>query len=136
MEAFATVDDLKATGRTLDVSDEQAEVLLERASAQLATLLARHGIEVDPSDEVQATNLCTVTCSMVLRSISDGKAEGVSNFAQTIGSTNVSVTYRASDGSFYLSKSDKELLGISGRGGFRMLRSAIRNPDGTPAEGW
>ena len=136
MEAFATVQDLKATGRTLDVSDEAAGELLTRASAQLRTLLKRHGIAIDAEDETQSINLRTVTCSMVMRSIASGKSDGISNFAQSVGSTNVSVTYRDPDGSFYLSKSDKELLGISGRGGFRMLRPSIRNMDGTPVEGW
>ena len=136
MEAFATVEDLTAGGRTLDVTAEAAGVLLERASACLWALLSRHGVEVDPEDEVQVTNLRAVCCNMVMRSLSAGSFEGLSSVAQTVGSTNVQVSYREPDGSFYLSRSDKELLGIGGRGGGRMLRASIRRPDGTPAEGW
>ena len=136
MEAFASVDDLRAGGRTLDIDDEAAAVLLQRASAHLAALMRRHGVEVDPDDEVQEINLKSVVCNMVFRAVANGSAEGIASVAQSIGSTNVSVSYRDPDGSFYLSRSDKDLLGISGRGGFRMLRAAIRNPDGTPAEGW
>lgn len=138
MTAFATVDDLLAgwPGKTLsDAESESAEVLLERASAQLSATLRRHGVEIDPEDGEQALNLLSVTCNMVRRSMSQGY-EGVASFAQSVGSTNVSVNYRENDGGFYISKSDKELLGISGRGGFSMLRAAIHGPDGTMVDGW
>ena len=137
MKAFATVDDLAAGWPDYDRSlDAVSGTLLERASARLSALLDRHGVEIDEEDDVQATNLKSVTCNMVRRSLNGPSADGVASIAQGIGSTNVSVSYRDPDGSFYLSRSDRELLGISGRGGFRMLRPSIRNADGTPAEGW
>ena len=138
MEAFATVDDFLAgwPGKELSAQEHYSvSVLLGRASAQLSATLRRHGVEVDPDDEEQAENLLSVTCNMVRRSMSRGY-DGVASFAQSVGDTNVSVNYRENDGSFFISKSERELLGISGRGGLRMLRPAIRKPDGTPAEGW
>lgn len=138
MEAFATVDDLRRgwPGKEFTFAEEEAaEALLKRASAQLSAMLSRHGVEVDTSDEEQMLNLLSVVCNMVRRSMSQGY-EGVASFAQSVGSTNVSVNYRDNDGSFYISKQEQELLGISGRGGFRMLRAAIHNPDGSLVQGW
>ncbi len=138
MEAFATVEDLLAgwPGKTFTQAEEEsAEARLERASAQLSSMLKRHGVTVDTSDEEQMLNLLTVTCNMVRRSMSQG-FDGVSSFAQSVGSTNVSVNYRENDGGFRVLPSEKELLGISGRGGFRMLRAAIHNPDGSLVDGW
>lgn len=138
MEAFATVEDLLSgwPGKTFtEAEEDSAETLLDRASAQLSSMLKQHGVAIDPEDEEQALNLLSVTCNMVRRSMSQGY-DGVSSFAQTVGSTNVSVNYRENDGSFYVSKSEKELLGVSGRGGFRMLRAAIHNPDGSLVDGW
>ena len=118
-----------------DAEEESAEALLERASVQLSSMLRRREVEIDPSDEEQAVNLGTVACNMVRRAMQN-KYDGVASFAQSVGSTNVSINYRESDGSFYVSDYEKDLLGISGRGGFRMLRAAIHKPDGTPVDGW
>lgn len=136
MEPFATVEDLEAGWRELtDEERAMAPTLLERASAQLAWRLSKYGVTIDPTDEVQATNLVTVTCNMVRRAM-PSSYEGFSTLAQSVGSTNVSLTIRDNDGSFFITRDEKDMLGISGRGKVVMLRSAIRNPDGTPVEGW
>lgn len=124
MEAYATVSDLAAGWKTLSEAEQAiAETLLLRASGQLAALLAKNGIEVDESDEVQAINLKTVTCNMVRRSMSSGGAEGLSSMSQQIGSTQASVQWSNPDGAFYLSKTDKESLGIAGRSAGRMIQA-------------
>ena len=138
MVAFATVEDLLAgwPGKTLSSDEEDSvAVLLDRASAQLSAMLKQHGVEIDPMDDEQAQNLLSVTCNMVKRALSNGY-DGVASFAQSVGSTNVSINYRDNDYSFYVSKSEKDLLGISGRGGFTMLRAAIHASDGSLVDGW
>ena len=139
MDVFATIEDLEAGWQHLhgtDISREVAETLLTRASAYISALLANRGIAIDPEDEVQKTNLTTVTCSLVRRSLMDLDKSNISSIAQSVGSTNVSISYRQQDGSFYLSDADKLLLGIKGNGKAKMLRAAIHNPDGSLVEGW
>lgn len=138
MAAFATVADLLAgwPGKTFTESEEAtAAVLLERAGAQLSSMLARHGVEVDPEDGEQAMNLLSTSCNMVRRAMAQPGA-GVASFAQSIGSTNVSVNYRENAGELYLTQAEKDALGIAGRGGLKQLRTSIRRPDGSPAGGW
>lgn len=119
IESFATVSDLLAgwPNRTFSTSEEgAASALLLRASAYLMTKLAPKGIEIDPEDELQALNLKTVTCNLVRRSMQSGGAEGVASAQQTIGSTSAQLTWSNPDGAFYLSKLDKEVLGLAGAG--------------------
>lgn len=125
MEAFATVEQLEAGWRPLS-SDEQAVAaeLLDRATAQLMAMLAERGIAVDGSDEVQAVNLRTVCCNMVRRSMASYGAEGVQSMSQTVGSTSASVTWGNPDGAFYLSRLDRQALGLAASGAGRMIRAA------------
>lgn len=139
METFATVDDLAAGWagwqKLSDDEQAQADVVLKRASAYLAQKLEQRHITIDPSDTVQLMNLLTVTCNLVRRTMSPDY-DGVRSFAQSIGSTNVSVNYRENDGGFWLTKDEKELLGITTRGKAVMLRAAIHKPDGSLVDGW
>lgn len=139
MEPFATIVDLEADGRTLEsegVSTSAAETLIMRVTAYLSKLLSDHGIEVDPEDEQQSINLATVTCYIVWDEISKRNMPDFSSLAQSVGSTNVSFSMREKSTGFFIPNEYKTLLGIRSRGGFKMLRTAIRNPDGTPVEGW
>jgi hypothetical protein len=115
--AFATVDDLQAGWKTLTEAEQGvASTLLLRATAQLSAMLANGGIEIDPEDELQALNLQTVTCNMVRRSMSSAAVDGLSSVQQSIGSTSASVQVYNPDGAFFLSKMDKEILGLSDSG--------------------
>ena len=117
MEAFATVDNLQAGWRTLkDTEQGVANTLLLRASAYLITKLTKRHVDINPEDEVQALNLQTVTCNLVRRAMSSAAADGIAQVSQTIGSTNASVQIYNTDGAFYLSKQDADLLGITGAG--------------------
>jgi hypothetical protein len=125
MKPLATITDLQKGWRDLD--DEEsiaASTLIDRASAQLYTLFARHHMEVDASNEIQAINLTTVTCNMVRR-VLDG-AGNVSQMAQTIGSTTASLSFSNPDGSLYLSKADRELLGLTGKNRYRSIEAHTR----------
>lgn len=111
---LATVDDLQSGWREL-ASDEVdiAETLLARASAKIVTLLNQHNIDIDMSDELQLVNLATVTCNMVKR-VFMAPGNGVQSVTQGIGSTNATLAFLNADESLYLTKSDRETLGLSG----------------------
>ena len=115
MLTFATVDDLESGWREL-TNDEQAiaQTLLERASAKILQAMRRHRVEIDVSDRVQSVNLTTVTCNMVKR-VFNAPGNGVQSISQGIGSTSGSVTLLNADESLYMSKSDREALGLDGR---------------------
>lgn len=112
---FATVEDLQSGWREL-TSDELAiaSTLLERASAMIATKMREHRIVIDVADEIQAVNLTTVTCNVVKR-VFNAAGDGVQSVSQGIGATNASLTFLNPDESLYLSKSDREMLGLAGK---------------------
>ena len=139
MDVYATIEDLEAGWMHLhgtDISREVAETMLKRASAYITALLSNRGIEINKDDEVQMTNLMSVTCSLVRRGITDMDKSNISSIAQTVGSTNVSISYKKQDGSFYLTDADKFLLGIKGTGKVKMMRAAIHEADGSLVGGW
>lgn len=139
MEPFATIEDLEADGRSLEaegVTEEAANTLINRVTAFLSTLLAEHNIEVDPDDELQATNLATVTCYIVWDEISKQKGPDLSSLSQSVGSTSVSFSMAARTKGYYIPPEYERLLGIRGRGGVKMIRAAIHNPDGDLVDGW
>lgn len=115
--AFATTTDLQDGWKTLSEAEQGiASTLLLRASAYLISKLTARGIEIDAENELQALNLKTVTCNLVRRSMQSGGAEGIASAQQTIGSTSAQLTWSNPDGAFYLSKLDKEILGLAGAG--------------------
>lgn len=114
MLRFATVDDLQSGWRELDAEETMvADTLLERASAKIVTLLNQHHIQIDTSDEVQMVNLTAVTCNMVKRVFLTA-GNGIQSVSQGIGATNASLTFLNPDESLYLTKSDRETLGLAG----------------------
>lgn len=137
LSAFATVEDLQSGWqRSLTETERSiAEELLLRATAQLSAMLAKHGVPIDDADEIQRINLKTVTCNMVRRSMSAGDVDGVRSVSQTIGSTTASVQWGNPDGAFYLSKTDKDMLGISSKSAYRSVL-ATANGDSRDARGW
>lgn len=118
MEPFATVEDLAAgwSGYEDDM-EEQASTMLVRVSTRLAAMLAAHGIEVDRHDEVQSAILKDVTCEVVRRSLSSQSvADGmpVSQFTETATPYSNSYIFSNANGDVYLTRQEKELLGLVG----------------------
>ncbi len=117
LTAFATVADLQAGWKTLSETEQDvATTLLLRATAQLMAMLANDGIEIDPDNELQAFNLTTVCCNMVRRSMASAAVDGIAQLSQSVGSTSASVQIANPDGAFFLSRFDKEILGLTGGG--------------------
>lgn len=109
--AYATVSDIEARWRALSADEQaQATVLLDDAAAMLSRL-----VEVDETDEGQAELLKVVSCSMVIRSMSQTASElfGVSQSSITAGVYSQSTSYANPSGDMYLTRMEKRLLGIS-----------------------
>lgn len=140
MEAFATIADLElmfeAANREYDLSDDAADALLLMASASVREAFSSSRREIDQDDEWQAAKIRNVVCSMVLRFTAQKGADGASSVSQAIGSTSVSVSYHDPTYSFTLLPSELKDLGLSGRRGYRSVRAAIHDRDGSPVEGW
>lgn len=133
MEAFATTDDLSLRWREL--TDDEVEIASERlldATAYITAQLAKYRVplieEGDEGYEVQRRNLKAVTCNVVRRSMaSTGSAVGDSAGApvsmETVTAGVFSQTYQYSNplGDLYLTKAEKETLGIG-----RLLVSSVR----------
>ena len=114
MLTFASVEDLQDGWRELDADEAAiAETLLFRASAKVLKALNDHNVKIDASDEVQAVNLTAVTCNMVKR-VFLSAGNGIQSISQGIGATNASLSFINADESLYLTKSDRETLGLAG----------------------
>lgn len=110
MTPFATVEDYEA--RYGGVDDEtRLATLLSDASL---FLVSQRGLAVDPDDETQAALLTAVTCAMVHRSMMAGSYAGLSSISQGAGGYTASVGVYNPSGDFYLTKGEKQALGISG----------------------
>ena len=110
MEPFATVADYEA--RYGEVEDEKRlEALLADASLFLAS---QRGLVVDPDDGTQAALLTAVTCAMVHRSMMAGSYAGLSSISQGAGGYTASVGVYNPSGDFYLTKGERQALGIGG----------------------
>lgn len=114
MEAFATTDELQKRWRALsDIEKDRAETLLLDASAIIATMCARSGIDIDDTDELQALNLKAISCEMVKRAmLSPVDQAPMSQFSQTAGSYTESGTFVNPTGDLYLTANEKKRLGI------------------------
>ena len=110
MEPFATVDDY--TDRYGEVDDEtRLTTLLSDASLFVAS---QRGLVIKQDDETQAALLTAVTCAMVHRSMMAGSYAGLSSVSQGAGGYTASVGVYNPSGDFYLTKGEKQALGIGG----------------------
>lgn len=110
--AFATVEDLEARWRDLDSDEEaKASTLLDDAGAMLTAL-----VDVDQTDEQQATLLKIVSCSMVTRAMMAAESDnyGVSQLDYGMGPFSQAAHFSNPNGDMYLTAQEKRLLGITG----------------------
>ena len=110
MTPFATVDDYEARYGVVE-DEKRLETLLSDASLFLAS---QRGLAIDPDDGTQAALLTAVTCAMVHRSMMAGSYAGLSNVSQGAGGYTVSVGVYNPSGDFYLTKGERQALGIGG----------------------
>lgn len=123
MDALATVESLQAGWRELDSTEiARAETLIKRASAFVIAACERNGVIIDVADEIQMINVESVCCNVVRRCMD--RLDGVASMSQGIGATSGQITYANPDASFYLTKGDKELLGLIGKNRYRSIEAA------------
>ena len=122
MDALATVESLQAGWRELDSAEiARAETLIKRASAFVIAACERNGVVIDVADEIQMINVESVCCNVVRRCMD--RLDGVASMSQGIGATSGQITYANPDASFYLTKGDKELLGLIGKNRYRSIEA-------------
>lgn len=108
--AYATYEDVEARWRQLSTDEqERCSTLLDDAAAILDSF-----VKVDESDDAQAELLNVVSCNMVIRAMSSAADMfGVSQQSMTAGPYTQQWTYKNPSGDMYLTKMEKQLLGIS-----------------------
>ena len=107
MDAFATVEDYES--RYGPVEDKgRLSVLLGDATA----FILGQGVTVDPDDELQAANLERVCCAVVHRSQVAGDLAGVQQYSESGVGYSASVSPFNPGEDFYLTKPEKQTLGV------------------------
>lgn len=114
MTSFATVEDyVLRYGATDD--ETKLECLLNDASAYLRALYLRewHEEYIAGVHTSFDENACAVTCAIVSRSLSVPVGmQGVSQTSQSADVYSASFTFANPTGDFYISKSDRQRLGL------------------------
>lgn len=112
-DPFATHADLSARWRALSTAEQtRADILLADASAILRA--ASRGIDAKiTSGEIDALLPKSIVCSMVKR-VMQGPSdlEGVTQTQQTAGPFSHGVSFANPSGDLYLTKAEKQRLGI------------------------
>lgn len=122
-DSFASPDDLEKRWRPLTMAErDTAEVLLGDASVEVRSALTRAGIT---GEQIDADAAKIVVCGMVKRSMIAGDAAaGVTTAQETTGPFSRSFTYSNPTGDLYLTKRERQLLGLG-------LQSAFTIPMGS-----
>lgn len=124
MYDYATVSDLEDRWRVLTSEEaNRAQVLISDASATLRVLAP--GIE----DRITAGTLdaaipMLIVCAMVKRSMSAGDFDGASAQSMTAGPFAQNITYTNPTGNMYVTKAERNLLGIGGQVAFTVDQGA------------
>lgn len=110
MTPFATVDDYEA--RYGEVDDQgRLAALLGDATAFIDSY---PGFTFRGDDMLQAANLVRVTCAVVHRSLSAGDLAGFNSYSEGGVGYTASVNVYNPSGDYYLTKAEKQALGIHG----------------------
>ena len=122
MMAYASHSDIEARWRTLSTSEQaQADTLCADASAIIDSLVTV------TADKMELAKV--VCCNMVIRAMSASQSDayGLSQSSMTAGPYTQSWSYANPSGDMYLTKLDKQMLGIT-RGYIGSIRPAINVP--------
>lgn len=130
MQPYATVDDLKKRYPAIDLTDrERMEAFLEDASIYLNAALDNASIDREHLNDTYLHLLRTVCCSMVMRALpmlDDDEYTSAKTVQETVGAFTRMVTLANPTGDMYLTKSEKDLLGLTRkqRGVFQIFASS------------
>lgn len=134
MQSFAGVGDLAARWPRTFTEQEIpiVETVLLDASAYIASEMRRSRVPISCEDELQSLNLVKATCGVAKRALmpmleaggGGGLAAPVSKLSEQAGVFSASVTYANPMGDYYLTKAERESLGI-GRVRVGSVRAAM-----------
>lgn len=117
MQPYATVEDLKRRYPAIDLTDRaRMDAFLEDASAYLNAALDNACINREHLSEGYLRLLQTVCCSMVIRALpalDDDEYTSAKTVQETVGAFTRMVTLANPTGDMYLTKSEKDLLGLT-----------------------
>lgn len=122
-DPFASTDDLVKRWRPLSKTEETAAaVLLGDASVEVRVALKRAGLAEAAIDNEAAK---IVVCGMVKRSMIAGDTNpGVTTEQETTGPFSRSFTYANPTGDLYLTKRERQLLGLGLQSAFTVQMGA------------
>ena len=117
---YATVDDIKAIGKSLTAAQEEsAPVLLSQASANLRLIGKEYGVDIDTRiAEDTSGDYALAVKSVVVDAVSramDVIARDMSVASQgteSIGAYSLTMTYANAGASLYFTKNELRLLGL------------------------
>lgn len=114
MEPFATVSDYETRYGDADDQDILQEILLD-ATREISAALDRAGIAYDEPDERYRDRLMQACRSMAYRAMGQNDEDlpfGVTQYSEGAGDFSASVSFRNPYGEVYISKSERQLLGL------------------------
>ena len=113
-DSFATVVDIQDRWRPLSPTETtRATVLLKDATVYIASLCEENEISLDPLSEDLTEKLRIVTSEVVIRRMKVPMDQAaVTQFSQTTGPFSTQQTYSNPEGGFYLTKAERQLLGV------------------------
>lgn len=109
MEPLATLDDYEARHGPAE-DPERVAALLDDATA----FILSQGARPDPSDDVLTANLARVCCSVAARALSAGGYAGLESVSQGADGYTASVKVYNPGGDLYLTRAERESIGIGG----------------------
>jgi hypothetical protein len=118
-DPFASPEDLEKRWRPLSAAEkETATVLLDDASAEVRAILRRAGIDYLAADfDSDAAKI--VVCGMVKRGmVASDATPGVTTEQETTGPFSRSFTYANPTGDLYMTKRERQLLGLGFQAAF------------------
>lgn len=113
---FATYLDVEARWRELSDSErKRCDVLLDDASVAIATAMSKCGIDYEEieDDTLRGRALLTVTCSMVIRAMKTPvDQQSATSYTQSANGYSESFSFSNPDGDLYMTKRERQMLGI------------------------
>lgn len=125
-DSFASTDDLEKRWRPLSPAEKDtATVLLEDASVEVRSVLRRAGIDYEaPAFDEDAAKI--VVCGMVKRGmVAADSTPGVTTEQETTGPFSRSFTYANPTGDLYMTKRERQLLGLGFQTAFTIPMGSV-----------
>lgn len=114
MELPVSVKDVRARWPEAPADDERIALAIQDASSWLLMEARNAGRPYDPFDDLRVQCFISVCVSLVKRSCATSAAGyGVSQSSETAGAYSLQMSYANPDSSFYLSKSERRMLGLN-----------------------